>query len=200
MVETLEQFREEVEAEFPLDVNDLFIEDKIDKILNRALSKVFKKTEIIKNKVISSSTVIDDAESIVKVTSTFNNKAYRNVFYYMMDERVRPTSNFEWYYTSDGKVLVELYANISNVYVEYVKKRSMLDVSDLPEHRLDFAIRYAVAMMKYQEGVRGTQAKLTDSPFEYNYEQLMEQGKEEMENLEEELEESYFGLFGGKSH
>lgn len=200
MINSFEEFKEEVRGEFPLNFDDLFIKDKVDGIIKRALKKIYQKTEVIGSKVVSANTVLEDAESIVKLTTTVNSAAYYNVFYYMTDERVRPKRFVNWYWTPEGKIMVELYANISQVYIEYVKRRDMLELSDLPPHKVQLAVEYAVAMMKYQEGMMGTQAKLSDSPFEFNYEQLRDDGKEEKEKIEESLEETYFGLFGGRSY
>lgn len=187
-------FRDEVQVRFPIKFEDTFIyEDDsqmIDKIIRSAINAVRAKYEYIETKVLEGSQQLARAISIIQVTPSTTTQNQTNVFNYMPGGAGFKIRHF---FDTTSRQLI-LTPEGASVYVRYVVDTNLLTIEDFDDIRIQFALRLADAMLKEKEGYLGTNINLTDMPFDLNYEEMLEEGKENRTTVLDELNEQYSGV------
>lgn len=187
-------FKDEVQVEFPIKFEDTFIEEDdnlmIDKILTSAIRKVKAKYEKIETTTLIGSQQLPRATSIMQVTPADSTDNQISIFNRMPG---RDGYKVKHYFDTFTKQLVVVPEGAS-VYVRYSVDSSLLTIEDFDDIRINTAIRLADAMLKVKEGYLGTNINLTDMPFDLNYEEMLEEGKENQTTILDELNEQYSGI------
>ena len=169
--------------------------EEVDAVLNAAIFKCLTKVEIIKSLTTSSSIDIPQAKSVVRCVPSVNTSSGAD---FSVWDFMAPQSSVkkDFYFTTDRKLLLR---NVPGAcYVEYVVDSRFLTIEDLSDYYLDWSKRYAIALLSIKEGYAETRAILTALPFEFNYQQLKDDGNQAKIDLEQELEDMFFGCFSVK--
>lgn len=102
----------------------------------------------------------------------------------------------DWYYLKDSRTLYFNYYNRPAATIKYLKKYT--DVSEITDDDvLDYIQQYAIALCKIAEG--SIRRKLEQAPgaIPMDGEQLVQEGKEEQQNLEEKIPKALSNLVFG---
>lgn len=200
---TFEQFVKFVEPESPFPFDSALCSEDIPDILKNAITKAMSKFEKTESKQINGSTTLDRATTVSKVTPTYVGTASGpsggtvwSVFNFMNLPDMQPVSKVEWYFTPERKLIIR---GDRPCYIEYIVDPLLLKVEDLDSQYLDWAKKYALALLKVREGYEGSRGNITALPFDLNYKEMKSEGLTEKKDLETDLEDMYFGLFVGKS-
>ena len=198
---TFSEYKSEVEAALPFDYSEMITETRVDSTLNRAVRKALSKFEKVKTVEISGTQEISDALSVVECVPTFS-RDFNNVFALDVDYSRRMLGynriNRPWRFeTSTRKIYVAGFSHVrtSNFTVKYVVDPNFLKIEDLNDVYTEWAIDYGAALLKINEGSRGSLVNVSATGLEYNYEQIKQEGIEERDRRIEDLEELYYGLF-----
>ena len=189
-------FKAEVQALVPVKFEDtlIYLEDNtaVDSILNQAIKVACSGFEKIKNVYYVGTTTISDAISVVKCVPSDENDSERGAMsvWDLLPEGKQ--EKVKHYFTPSDKILRVEPAGTS-VYVEYVVDPNTLDVEDLDIHYTNWAVEYAVALLKIKEGYKGSQAVVKDSPFEFNYADMRTEGITDKDTSISKLEEMSMG-------
>lgn len=193
---TLLEIKDQVQTLFPFKFEETIIHDEddkgVDKLIGLALSKVLSKCEKIEGKEITGSQLLSRADSILKcVPSAVERKL---TTFTVWDTMAIPRSlmgNVRHYFSPDR--FLRLWPNDATVWIEYVVRPELLGVDDLDMIYKDWVVAYATALLKEKEGYLGTSASITTLPFEFNYERLLNDGREEKKELEETMGDMFAG-------
>lgn len=189
---TQDEIKEQVQTLFPIKFQDTLIFDEdpadIDRLITRAIMKALSKYEKIEGRELVGSQLFDRAASIVKCvpSATERSRAAISVW----DTMPIPQNlmgSVKHYFGPDRYLRIE--PNDETVWVEYVVASDKLTVADLDSTGCEWVIEYAVALLKIKEGYIGTSATLTTLPFEFNYQAMLDEGKENKKELEDRLDE-----------
>ena len=192
---TLTELKSSVQALFPIKFEEslIYSEDPtaIDKIINTAIKRAQIKFEKIEGQEITGSQLFDRAASILKcVPSATERKTAIVSVWDTMDIPANYVGNVKHYFGPDK--YLRIWPGDATVWIEYVVSSSKLTVEDLDETYCDWAIEYAVALLKIKEGYIGTSAVLTTLPFQFNYEKMLADGTDEKKTLEDRMNTDMF--------
>lgn len=185
-----------VQAKFPYVFTEALIKDDVDKLIDLAIRRGLSKVEKIKHIEISSSQTLADAASILKVVPSTHGGKFTVFDFIKGPGGTKTTPKIGWYFTPEKMLILD---SETSVYVEYVADPKTLTVEDMEEEFLQWTIKYANALLMEKEGYAGTAAVLTALPFDFNYEEMLTNAQTQIETLETELEEMYYGLFAAKA-
>jgi hypothetical protein len=191
---TQAEYENEVKERVPFDFTGSFldIQNKLTGCLKRALKMTLSKYEKFETIEITGSTKIERATAVVKCRPSTSVSNPLSVFSYM---HIPGQSKFDYYFSPERMLMIPEGAS---AYVELVVDPAYLSIEDLSLTYQEKLIELAVGHCLVQEGTLGSYSKLSDVNIEYNFEQMKEDGKEIINNLEQWLKDNYFGLYGSK--
>jgi hypothetical protein len=189
---TIAELKAEVQVLFPVKFAESLIYSEeptdIDKTITFAVKKAFTKYEKIESMEIEGSQYFTRAASILKcVPNAADRKSSTITVWDTMPIPGQPVGSVKHYFGPDK--FLRLWPDDESVWIEYKVATDMLTVEDLSPIYCDWVVEYANALLKIKEGYIGTSATLTTLPFEFNYQQMLDEGKEVKRDKETELED-----------
>lgn len=166
----------------------------IDELVQDAIDEGLSKAEVFVDAEYPGTAVLEEARSVVKCVPAIGYTSSRlSVWNFFPNGNMRRQLKVTHYFDPATRKLI-IEPNDTAVRVRYLKDTEFVTVEDLSPMYARWIIKYAVVLLKEAEGSRGTDVKMTDMPFDMNYEAMLEQARTEKEAL---LEEMNTGMYMG---